>query len=372
MLDADWPEIWWQSITGPRSVVNSIADALRDAKQVVLAIPNDLPWRHEMRLAVASEIQSTAGNVSIKKVDASDMVAEGQAPGEFLLERYALRSSRLSYRAGRLTIQDYLIRERVLANTLVWVKGLGRDGYADWIEFCCGYNASSVADGAFVIEAAGIDEAPPSNFEHIDYEALVGRYDAQLYNSLVLSGEGFAGYSDAWKRYIATALTNLCGADVEVATELLQSANLKEENLIDLLSDLACSPGFARRGARDESSHPFALCRCGNTDELKRKLWDAQVEVLFPLIESERLTILDALADQLVLLLADGYVEQFGGTVAGVDDIELGTLTYLMGSGQLDVPDRNLRERIFLLRDCRNKLAHRECCDQESVARLLG
>lgn len=372
MHRAEWSEFWWQEITGPQTVVKSVANALCDHGAVMLAIPNDLPWRHEMRLAVASEVRLVLGDVAIKTVDAADQIAEGEAPGDFLLEKYALQAVQLRYRPGRQSIQDFLIKEQVLKNTLVWVKGLDEQHRNEWLEFCQNYNARSAADGLFVIEAADAVGASEGKHEYVSYESNVGRYDAQLFSSLVLSGGEFDEYSDAWRRYIASAMAKICGTDVEVANDLLHSVDFKEEDPIKKVGELALSPEYARRGSGATSTHPFALCRSNREDNLEKRLWGAQIEVLFPLIEAERVRIIEGLEYPLNHLIHEKRVTQFDEVVDNAYDIELGTLTYLMGSGKLDVPDPQLRSRIFLLRDCRNNLAHRDCCSLEQVNKLLN
>ncbi len=70
-------------------------------------------------------------------------------------------------------------------------------------------------------------------------------------------------------------------------------------------------------------------------------------------------------------------MEQFGAAVTDPAEVELGTLCYMMRcrvSGDyrmLYIPEEADRERIRFLHECRNKLAHMNCCAPGQVAALL-
>lgn len=70
-------------------------------------------------------------------------------------------------------------------------------------------------------------------------------------------------------------------------------------------------------------------------------------------------------------------VYQYGERLTSPQDVELGTLVYLMGSRdreglyRLYIPQERTRERIRLLHGCRNQIAHMKCCGVQQVRRLL-
>ena len=107
-------------------------------------------------------------------------------------------------------------------------------------------------------------------------------------------------------------------------------------------------------------------------------MWSAQVEVLFPRIETRRLKIIEALRSSTETILDEVPVTQYGESVKDVEDVELGTLIYLMACRTEDnerllyVPDSALREEIYLLHSCRNNLAHISVCPPDQVRQLLA
>ena len=48
----EWSEFWWTSITGPRNLCDAVSRALHNKSSVCLVVPDDLPWRDEMRASI--------------------------------------------------------------------------------------------------------------------------------------------------------------------------------------------------------------------------------------------------------------------------------------------------------------------------------
>lgn len=117
----------------------------------------------------------------------------------------------------------------------------------------------------------------------------------------------------------------------------------------------------------------LALSRTGKRDELEARLWRGQLDVLFPLIESERVTFVDMMEPQLEAILENEKIEQFGRQVTDPYDLEIGTLRYLTvrSANRLYPPEAFMRDRLKLLRDCRNNLAHHTTCEPERVTSPL-
>lgn len=372
MEETIWAEYWWSKITGPREIVNAIIEALRSNKSAFLVIPHDLPWRHELRQAVRSSLESISGLEELipDAIDIEDEGLGGEEPGRLLLDKYALRSAKANYRAGgKESIQQYMFRKGVMRNRLVWVKGFGSSSSQRWVRFCEDWSIQSASDGLFVVETCEEPEVGHGKrLEVIKYNNAVSKYDVQLFNSLILGNETAGKLNDAWKVYAAAITSHLCGTDAEVAQEFLLCHDFKHDEPITTIAKFAESKDFARRGSGD---HVLSLYRNKNSLALKKRLWAGQIEVLFPIIERCRLDLVDELKDQLDREIISG-ITQFGCPVKKASDIEVGTLEYLCASRRIGIQDRKTRDRVHLLRDCRNSLAHRDTCTVEQVSLLLG
>lgn len=377
-MDKECSQFWWESITGPASIVKKVVEALQDGRYAVLEIPSDLPWRDEMRVMTETALRDSADteDFMIDIIDVKDTCGD-QEPGRFLLKRYSREAAvRDGYRSRKgKTIQDYLIENGVLNNIVVWVKGIPENKTEEWIRFVADCKSHSIRTGLFVMEIQDTKEISlPQDFCVLRYQAMVSTYDVQLLNSLILDDEK----NDlTWCSYIATVAATLCRTDAEVSADLVQDCDWKTENPIDRLKEMAQSEEYNRRGADPGSTHVFALCRSGEDERLEKRLWMAQVKVLFPILEMERRKIIEKYDDELNKALQYEHVKQFNKDVIDPYELELGTLDYLMShrnqSGKyiVYIPDEEDRKMISFLRDCRNHLAHASSCSPEQVGRII-
>lgn len=374
----EWKEFWWTGITGPRTVITKVADLILNRNTVVLLVPDDLPWRHDMRSAIEAAFRPKAAilNMIIQQIDAADVCPAGIDPGRYLLQRFAQGEIHNAYRekAG-ISLQKYMVQNNVLRNTIVWIKGLKATHAGNWINFCKGYKASTIEDGLIILEIRG--DALPKAMQKIKTVSLtdsVSHYDLQRFNSFIL--DSFSGYTETWKQYISTVVARLCDIDAEVSEKLISIIDFRSEEPLTGIQRIAEMPEFELRG-QVGSEHILACFRIGETDELKKKIWSAQMQTLFPLIEFERMSIVSNWYDEIQQALNIHSIIQYHKKLSDPLDMELGTLVYHLSHKADDhryfiyIPDDAVRERIRFLHDCRNILAHANCLSVEQVNALI-
>lgn len=380
MINMSWEEFWWNNITGAHVVVSKVADALLENKMVVLKVPSDLPWRYSMRSSIHTAFQerTDARDVVIESIDAIDDIPDDLEPGRFLLQKYAASSVARGYREkSKVSIQDYIAQKDVIKNRILWIKGLEGTVANIWIKFCKGFTPKTAAEGLFVLEIHGKISSSESRFiEYIDFSECVSSYDVQLFNSCVLD-EDIAHGSNLWKKYISTTAAMVCDVDAEVSELLLRDVDFRKETAIDGIARISEMPDFSRRGTEDGSEHVLWLYRNNKIAELNHRIWAAQVQVLFPVIEMERIDIIEKYRDTISQALTDNYISQYGEQITNPMEVELGSLCFMMSHKQdaymymLYIPDEADRERIRFLHECRNLLAHVSICNSDQVRQLL-
>lgn len=380
MIDMSWEEFWWNNITGAHVVVSKVAGALLENKMVVLKVPSDLPWRYSMRSSIHTAFQerTDARDVVIESIDAIDDIPDDLEPGRFLLQKYAASSVARGYREkSKVSIQDYIAQKDVIKNRILWIKGLEGTVANTWIKFCKGFTPKTAAEGLFVLEIHGKISSSESRFiEYIDFSECVSSYDVQLFNSCVLD-EDIAHGSNLWKKYISTTAAMVCDVDAEVSELLLRDVDFRKETAIDGIARISEMPDFSRRGTEDGSEHVLWLYRNNKIAELNHRIWAAQVQVLFPVIEMERIDIIEKYRDTISQALTDNYISQYGEQITNPMEVELGSLCFMMSHKQdaymymLYIPDEADRERIRFLHECRNLLAHVSICNSDQVRQLL-
>ena len=346
------PDCWWSRVTGPRTVVESIAEYLAERTNVLFRTPTSLPWYDSFAIALRSDIERKADLVGlgIERIDLSHAAPEVNDPGTYLLNRYGRIDERDGYRSGRgITIQNYLQSKGILKRKILWVR-LNASALGPWVDFCRKWQIRKHDECLFLLESDGMPPRRSRWLRLVDYADIVTEFDVRLFNSLLFGSGELARLSTTWKRYGIAIATHLCDGDPLAASRLLKDRDFLKEDTLQISKSILGD---------------------GNENELRKRLWVGQLEVLFPLIEEERLEIVDRLRSRLDELVGAG-ITQFDGPVQQPEDVEFGTLVYLMASGRLAVDDKETRQRIHLLRDCRNLLAHRTPLNAEQVQQLLG
>ena len=158
---------------------------------------------------------------------------------------------------------------------------------------------------------------------------------------------------------------------------LLDTVDFQKDDLILKVKEIAELELYQKRG-EEHKEYILNLAKNNQINLIEHRIWEAQVQVLFPIIELERVTILCAWRKFIQNILDTKPIQQYGVTLKDAIDVELGTLCYMMaqrtndGSYLLYIPDENVRQRIHFLHTCRNLLAHASPCSPAQVTELLN
>lgn len=374
MTDSERREFWWNTVTGPRAVVLDACTALRDGCGVLLKGGADAAWPTDMRNAIESTFkeQMSTEEVLLQVLDA----AEGETPadiGRRLLDMFGSPRQRSGYRTrSRTSVQEYLVKNGILRQRLLWVRLEDPEACAAWQAFVRAYPGRGVADGLFVLAVAADARCEEgARLRRIDLGERIGVGDLKLLNTFVL-GNRF-GYSAAWREYASGVAAAVLFPDAALSAELVEAADLRSSTIREALAvlderyaDLSFAP-----------NHALSLFRRGDSGGLEHRMWQAQIRTLFPWIEMERVDIVNKWRPNIERGLRETSLEQFGERVERPEDVELGLLRYCMthwkpdGEYVMYLPDRFVRDRVHFLHRCRNKLAHLSAIDREELVELL-
>lgn len=371
-------QFWW-TMAGPASAVADAAAALRRTKHVILQLPDQLSWPDTMRDRIRKIIEDEAGSASQIRFDdlrLPDENPENLPPGEFLLTRY---DRSFQYRAGSgETVQDYLVRKNILRGHVVWIQEAEPEVLQSWISFCENLRPADVAGGLFVFETRGQGHLRfKANRVHVtDFSRFITPYDVMVFAGM-LAGDAqkHNPYSGPWREYAAALAAKLCGTDAELAAAVIESTDFRKLRLPDDVRTLLKECGAQRPdGWNDGGAERAAL---PDESEIVRRIWEAQVQVLFPRIEIARANIVEKYRAELQRILDENTITYFDGRITDAEGLETGPLTHILSmrdSGTmrylLEIPEKE-REQISFLRECRNALAHQKLCSSEQTDRLL-
>ena len=386
----EWSEFWWTSITGPRNLCDAVSRALHNKSSVCLVVPDDLPWRDEMRASIETGMHQMPDMESfyVEFIDVEDECPDIADIGRYLMEKYALPEIAAGYR-GREKLQKYILDKHVLDNRVLWIKGMNAAQEKRWLQFCRDYVPAKDSDGRFVLEARWTDrESERRNLAVIRYGDTIKRYDLTLFNSIYLNREK-GTYSAIWQQYAAVMCALLCATDAETSQAFMETCDFSTEEPIIGMQKIAEDIAYLRRGESNDQ-HILSLIRRENMSVIDTQVWKAQLQVLFPLLEIERVSFVSHYHQQIQEALRERYYDfktgrsqliyQFGDVISDPDDAELGTI-YRMTKLKRDndtsqyllyIPDEKSRSRIELLHDLRNALAHGEPCAIDKVAEFIN
>lgn len=380
MMDIrDVSRFWWESVTEPHEYALAIAGALVAAKSVLVDVPLSLPWPDRMRDVVRQEMESVLG-YECPLFEDLDVGGCGDTPAEIVLDRLALADTRLHYRPYQESPQAYLTRTATLSHKIVWVRGVPKHRLGDWVTFIAGFSPFGSRDGLFVLctsEGVSAERAGSVGSLHVlPYAGRVGEASVRLFTWAILSLGPASEKGVPYARYLQALLGSLCKGDVEVAAQVARIMDAGVYDPVRALSLVRRDPAFAGRGA-NECDHILTLMGAGKVAEVLERVWAAQIEVIFPLIERERQKIVGELAEPIDRVLKRRVVYQGHDRILDVHDVEIGTLKHLIGlrtndgSYEVYVPYATQR-RIRLLCRMRNRLAHGEVCSPDDVGLLFG
>lgn len=367
-------EFWWNTVTGPHAVILDASAALRDGWAVALKGGADAVWPADMRNAVERTFKENMSSeeVLVHVVEGDDTVTPNGI-GRKLLDSFAAPKQRSGYRSrSKTSVQEYLVRNGVLRNRLLWVRLGSDEACSAWQTFVRSYPGHGISDGLFVLEMAGQASCDDvQKLKKIDLMERISISDLKLLNTFVLPTR--FGYSDPWREYISSVAASVCYPDAALSAEMAETADLRRTTVEEALAELERK----HEAEAYPDDHAISVVRRADKDELERRIWRAQVQTLFPHIEMERVDTIEAWRPNIERALRECALEQYGMPVERPEDLELGVLWFCIthqkpdGEYILYLPSQSVRERIHFLQRCRNKLAHLTPLDTPELVGLL-
>ena len=180
-----------------------------------------------------------------------------------------------------------------------------------------------------------------------------------------------------WAEYMAPAARSKLVRDlaVSVAVELCGwRLDLIEDLVSQRLEDILEPRGWLARNADLRCSSianyagsvflcPLQLYAMSDYAELDRRIWRAQLSVIFPALEEERLVIVDK---YMKFLYTDRYLAEIG--MSSIDGMEFGALRHQL----INRMTRAEADRLDALASLRNALAHRRPIKPDDFIRCFG
>lgn len=363
---------WWQ-LPGPASFVRRIADELAEGRNVVLALPEHLPA--ELSRAIRDERfpDGEAGRWIRLTAASENQSSPARQVADIVLRQHP---------ASVLVTATHLAQNDEHSGSVISVDGLTRDTWPVWRDFVEEYAHACRSRTVFerIVFIISLTGEPTLDIPANDVTLAVHQWygvvepiDQLLYASHLMRD---CKIPRLQREIVLMVVAHLALWDPLVAEYLCRQPFKLVLDPISVLADFGakrewtCLPddaktrwscGMSDRFADVDQLHSAALAASSAAhavDEIRRRIWSAQVGVLLPFVEIRRRELLEQLNGELV----GPFRFDNGLVIENVLDLEIGQLEYQL-SFRRDSPLRTVR----LLKTIRNQLAHLEIVDAATL-----
>lgn len=350
-------KIWWEQTTNAVRFIERIANTMADGKSLVLLLPKKVPWYTTMCELIKGRIQRRDSRYSLE-----DIRAPKENPGEFLLRRYCMEEKQAQYRPNKSYAQFLAESEDIVLNDrYLWVRGLSNRQCEEWVMFLSEYAKYKRKDGTSAVFLLEIEEesfryVAKKGVVSISFQKEIQAYDRYTFCALAAAGIACA---DELRHYMAQVVSEVCAEDMELCAQCIRMGIQFLENPYERLMKIK------KEGIRSDGGEFSVLV---TREEVDRKVWEAQIRSIFPVIESYRGYFVKRYYEKIrkCLPISNSNGEQ----ILDPDELEVGTLLFMVAGGELSVGKKE-HDRLHQFREARNTLAHMKKMGEKEVEEIL-
>jgi hypothetical protein len=351
----------WIDLPGPSSFLSRIERDLRDSKSVLTLVPScfDDRWVTAIR----------------SRLEGSYHWHESPGTPDQFLTEVSTRNDGLAF----IKPQE-LIAAGIRGRGYV-LRTPPAESWASWQTFLHDFaeanrSVDEMERNVFLISTFERGNQLPNQplLSHLRMEDFFRDEDSLFYSSLAIEPEDVGGL---WRRIRMNVSAEIAGWDFPLCEQLCELPVAQLLNPYEwLLAEALCrgwdglnseSPehllrqmGLLLKIERNERKHSLLLALDKNRKEIQKRVWIAQVRVLFPLIEEQRLLLLK------VLRVANATViKAWENEFEADEEIEIGALWHRLNRTRIF--SQKLTKPANRLRKLRNKLAHLQICGPEDI-----
>ncbi len=369
---------WWH-IPGPSRYVAGVCSTLQDGKNVVLCLPEHVPDGLSRAIVQAHPLPG------VQQWEALRIPPDSQhTPVELLFSYFAPNAL-----ASTLRNAAALVREQGFEKKRIWLEGFTANTWSVWKTFFEEYEhvCRSILEThrtLFCVSLSGtLADTPPQagiSLTHARWYGVVSDLDMLLYINQIMPKHPLVGI----KRKIAIAVAaSLSLWDPLLADQLVRQPLRVLLEPEKFLCDFGRARGWHEEshalgwpcGARDlfnerEQLHSAAAACRHQCEEIKQRIWRAQLGLLFPIIEERRHRLLRELQG----LLNVPFTTRERVLLNELHDLEIGHIEWQLlehkRNGVQDIRLGVVLPQVSALKQMRNHLAHFEVLGEELLDRL--
>ena len=355
-------------LPGPAAFLDDVLGAIREGANLVVQFPQHhlSGFGDAMRRSIRA-----GGELSFRELEATQA---GAGPLEVVVQAQGWDGSE-----GFVQSATALANSERLAGCLCWVTGVAAAAWPPWRDFLRQFAFASRAHaagscGQFCVDVVG--EGPVDGLTNdpmlrcAPWRDRLSRIDAALHLGRLWSRNG----RPPLERDLRVAVASeLAGYDLEFAEKLAGSPLASLLAPHELLRQEADRRGWKGRMAANawptgrsdkwdgrQFEHPASVVAAAERDEIDRRIWRAELGVVFPALEERRIEIVRKMRHFLRPMHTEfGYVER-------IEDLEIGAILHQVRTSK---QGREWESRLENMNELRRALAHLE---PVKAANLVG
>ncbi len=345
--------LWWNRLVNSVRFLEDIQDVLLSDESVQLVFEDEIPWKETMLETLEQRLSDKTDSKSFDILD----VSEVKSPGKYLMERYCSQDERKKYWPTTHGSPECFLAQNediVLNNRYVCITGIS-SGYADkWISSIGEYLSNCEgreSHGVFILLVEKSATVASKYLKLFGYNDYVSDYDCMMLCLTIISS---FSCSRAEKMYICEVASN-------IADNRVEHAGLLAARGCDLIKD----PISVAKEVYNENG-----IVCSSIDEkVKMAVWEAQIKLVFPRLESFRAEIIRKYEKKLQQYLP--IRSSNNDIIEKPSDLEIGQLFYICKENRTDrITDVSEYEMLKKMREARNTLAHWEAISYDQMKAL--
>ena len=351
-------KLWWNQVPNALRFVDSVMDKLQDGKNVVLALPQYVPWYWSFKERIDFLKAKLLSSYVIKDITDDD----SKEPGEITLNSFCKKELRDDFRPAIGYGKFLAETNNTLNNHIAWIKVMSAERANKWSEFISDYSKQKkiFGCGLFVVEVMESEKLnSPKGVAIVSFGEYISGFDYYIFNIL---GSSVLSMSKDMKEYFAEVLTAVIGNDVELAAQCLSNGVHKDflENPAETIKAII--------GQESRSNGEYFVFQ-KDQSQIEMDVWKAQIKNLFPKIESYREEFAKKYSSEIEknLPISASYGEEYKMP----EEVELGTLYYLAKNKMLTISTEDF-SKLKCFKNARNKLAHLNSLSIDEVNDLLA
>ncbi len=370
------------SLPGPESFFYTILENLAEGRNLILFLPERMPegLKRTVMNAAAQEVQEK----EFDELFQSDF-DPGTSPLASLFRLFEVELDE-EWR-GEILSFETLVSSDSFKNRILWIENTNGLNLKEWLSFLSKYERASrnreLAERSLFCFC--IFGHPPESVEikediclkFMTWQGYVDFFDMVLYGHWNIPAFSEGGLR---RELAVNVAAGLALWDPEVIDRLADSSFLDTLSPYEILEEIGQERGWAEEGFEPSwkngagekrngrlKTHSAYLALMDGQKELDSRIWKGQSTCLLPLIEEQRLIIIESLKGRLQLPFPSCY-DQF---IEEAEDLEIGHIWFQVERGKLQVAAPK-KQRINRLRRLRNILAHQQVAKLEDIEFLIG